>query len=50
MLVRCVVHDQVGDDPQSPLVSLLDQFDGVGQVAVLGQHRPEVTDVIAAVA
>ena len=47
---RGVVHDQVGDDPDAPLVGLLDQLDGVGQVAVLGQDGPEVADVVAAVA
>ena len=50
VLVGGVVHDQVGDDPHAPLVGLLDQLDGVGQVAVLGQDGPEVADVVAAVA
>ena len=50
MLVGGVVHDQVGDDAQAPLVGLLHQLDRVGQVAVLGQDGPEVADVVAAVA
>ena len=50
VLVAGVVHDQVGDDADAPAVRLLDELDGVGQVAVLGQDGEEVADVVAAVA
>ncbi len=50
VLVAGVVHDQVGDDPDAPPVGLLDQLGDVGQLAVLGQDRPEVADVVTAVA
>ena len=50
VLVRRVVHDQVGDDPDAALVRLVDQRDEVPDVPVLGQHGHEVGDVVAAVA
>ena len=50
VLVAGVVHDQVGDDPDAPLVRLVDQRDEIADVAVLGQHGHEVGDVVAAVA
>ena len=50
VLVAGVVHHQVGDDADAAAVGLLDQLDGVGQVAVLGQDGEEVADVVAAVA
>src|SRR4029077_14354950 len=50
MLVRRVVHDEVGDDPDAALVRLVDERDEVADVPVVGQHRHEVGDVVAAVA
>jgi hypothetical protein len=50
VLVGRVVHHHVRDHPDAPLVRLLDQDDGVRDVAVLGQGREEVADVVAAVA
>ena len=50
MLVRRVVHDEVGDDPDAALVRLVDEGDEVADVPVVGQHRHEVGDVVAAVA
>jgi len=50
VLVRGVVHEKVCDDPYPPLVGLLDQLDGIGEVPVLRKDRPEIADVVAAVA
>jgi hypothetical protein len=50
VLVAGVVHDQVGDDPDTALVRLLDQLDEVGDVPVLRQDPQVVRDVVAAVA
>ena len=50
MGVRRVVHDQVGDDPDPPAMSLLEQLDEVVHRAELGQHRTEIPDVVPAVA
>jgi hypothetical protein len=50
VLVGGVVHHHVGDHPDATAVRLLDQLGGVVDRAVLGQHREEVRDVVAAVA
>ena len=50
MLVARVVHDEVGDDPDSARMGLRDQFLELRQRAELGQNRGVVGDVIAAVA
>ena len=50
MLVAGVVHDQVGDDPDAPLVRLVDERDEIADVPVLAEHGHEVGDVVAAVA
>jgi len=50
VLVGRVVHDQVGDDPDAALVRLVHERDEVADVPVVGQHRHEVGDVVAAVA
>ena len=49
VLVGRVVHHQVGDDPDALGVRLLDQADGVAEVAVARMDREEVGDVVAAV-
>jgi hypothetical protein len=48
VLIAGVVHDQVGDDSQAAGVGLLDEGHGVAEVAVLGEHREEVADVVPA--
>jgi hypothetical protein len=50
MLVTGVVHDQVRDDPDAPLMGLLDQLHEVPDVPVLGQDLHVVGDVVPAVA
>ncbi len=50
VLLAGVVHDQVGDDPDAPLVRFVDEYDEVADVPVLAQHLHEVGDVVAAVA
>ena len=48
--VTGVVHHQVGDHPDPPLVRFVQQHDEVLHRAELGQHRAEVPDVVPAVA
>jgi hypothetical protein len=48
--VAGVVQHEVGDHPDAPLVRLVQQVHEVIHRAELGQHGPEVTDVVAAVA
>ncbi len=50
VLVGGVVHHQVGDHPDAPLVCLVDQRHEVADVPVIGQHGHVVGDVVAAVA
>ena len=50
MRLRGVVHHQVGDDPDAPLVGGVEQRDEVVDGAEFGQHLVEVADVVAAVA
>ena len=50
VLVACVVHDHVRDNPYPPPVRLVDQLRHVCDLAVLGEHRPVIGNVIAAVA
>ena len=49
MRLRGVVHHQVGDDPDTPAVSGVDQGDEIVDGAEFGQHLVEVPDVIATV-
>ena len=49
VLVAGVVHDEVGDHADAALVRLVEQHDEVVDGAELGQHGPEVADVVAAV-
>ena len=50
VLVAGVVHHEIGHDADAPLVGLVHQLDHVGQDAVGGVDRKEVTDVVPAVA
>ena len=45
-----VVHHQVGDNPDTPPVSGVDQCDEVVDGAEFGQHLVEVPNVVATVA
>ncbi len=50
VLIRGVVHHQVGDHPDAPLVRLVQQHHEILNGAELGQHRAIVGDVVTAVA
>ena len=50
VLVARVVDDQVGDHPDTAPVGLIDELGHVGNLAVVGQHRPVIGYVVAAVA
>ena len=50
VLVRGVVHDQFGDHPQPALMGLFQEFLEVVERAVIGVDRPEIGDVVAAIA
>jgi hypothetical protein len=49
VLVAGVVHDQIGNDPDTPAVGILQEGDEVADAPVVGVHVEEVTDVVAAV-
>ncbi len=48
--IRRVVHHEIGDDPDAPLVRRIEQRDEVLDGAEFGQHFVEVADVVTAVA
>ena len=50
MLVRGVVHHQLGDNPHPALVRRGDEAADVGQRAVIGMHAAIVADVVAIIA
>ena len=49
MLIRRVVHDEVGDHSHVSLVGRVDELHEVVEVPVLGKDRIEVGDVVAPV-
>src|SRR5690606_29078403 len=50
VLGRCMVHHQVGDDPEAAVASGPEEFDEVPQRSIARVHRIIVDDVIAIVA